>query len=81
MIAEYARERENETFSDEKASRMLNEYLDIERESLWLKKAYLERFGKILPAKKVMRYFQLENKIAAMVNYQITQGGPPGQMR
>jgi hypothetical protein len=76
MMAEYARERENETFSDEKAKAMLDEYLDIEREDLRLKRIYREKFSKILPAKKVMRYFQLENKIAAMVNYQITQMVP-----
>jgi hypothetical protein len=75
-MAEYARERENETFSDEKAKAMLDEYLDIEREDLRLKRIYREKFSKILPAKKVMRYFQLENKIAAMVNYQITQMVP-----
>lgn len=76
LFAQYAQERENETFTDEKARALLDEYLDIEREDLWLKRAYLEKFGRILPAKKVMRYFQLENKIAAMVNYQMTQGIP-----
>jgi hypothetical protein len=48
----------------------------IEREKLWLKKAYLEKFGKILPPKKVMRYSQLENKVAVMGDYQIIQEVP-----
>jgi hypothetical protein len=76
LLAEYARERENETFTDQKAKALLDEYLDIDREDLRLKRTYLEKFGRILPAKKVMRYFQLENKIAAMINYQMTQGVP-----
>jgi hypothetical protein len=76
LLAEYAQERENETFTDQKAKALLGEYLDIEREDLWLKRAYLEKFGRILPAKKVMRYFQMENKISAMVNYQMIQGMP-----
>jgi hypothetical protein len=76
LVAEYGQEREKETFTDQKARALLDEYLDIEREDLWLKKAYLDKFSRILPAKKVMRYFQLENKIAAMVNYQMTQGMP-----
>ncbi len=76
LLASYARERENETFTDQKAKTLLDEYLDIEREGLWLKRAYLEKFGRILPAVKVMRYFQLENKIAAMISYQMTQGTP-----
>jgi hypothetical protein len=73
LLAEYAQERENETFTDQKAKALLDEYMDIEREDLWLKRTYLEKFNKRLPAKKVMRYFQLENKIAAMINYQTTQ--------
>jgi len=76
LLAEYSQEREKETFTDQKARALLDEYLAIEREDLWLKRAYLEKFSKILPAKKVMRYFQMENKIAAMVNYQMTQGIP-----
>jgi hypothetical protein len=76
LLAEYVQERENETFTDQKAKALLDEYLDIEREDLWLKRVYLEKFGRILPAKKVMRYFQLENRISATVNYQMTQGIP-----
>jgi hypothetical protein len=76
LVAEYGQEREKETFTDQKARALLDEYLDIEREDLWLKKAYLDKFSRILPAKKVMRYFQLENKIAAMIYYQMTQGVP-----
>jgi hypothetical protein len=73
LLAEYAQERENETFTDPKAKTLLDEYMAIEREDLRLKKIYLEKFNRILPAKKVMRYFQLENKITAMINYQTTQ--------
>ena len=73
LLAEFAQERENETFTDPKAKALLDEYLAIEREDLRLKRTYLDKFNRILPAKKVMRYFQLENKIAAMINYQTTQ--------
>jgi len=76
LLAEYARERENETFTDQKAKALLDEYMAIEREDLWLKRLYLEKFNRLLPAKKVMRYFQLENKIAAAINYQATQMVP-----
>jgi hypothetical protein len=73
LLAEYAKERENDTFTDQKAKALLDEYMAIEREDLWLKRINLQKFNRILPAKKVMRYFQLENKIAAMINYQTTQ--------
>ncbi len=73
LLSEYAKERENETFTDQKAKTLLGEYITIEGEDLELKRIYLEKFNRVLPAKKVMRYFQLENKIAAMINYQTTQ--------
>jgi hypothetical protein len=76
LLAGYGQEKEKDTFSDAKAKAFLEEYLDIEREKLWLKRAYVEKFNKILPPKKVMRYFQLENKVAIMVDYQITQAVP-----
>ncbi|MGO9614154.1 MAG: hypothetical protein ACLPX5_14140 [Dissulfurispiraceae bacterium] len=31
---------------------------------------YLPKFGKILPAKKVARYYQITNKIEAIVEFQ-----------
>jgi hypothetical protein len=73
LISEYAEEKEKDTFSDEKAKVLLKEYLDIERERLELKNAYVQKFGKILPPKKVMRYFQLENKIEANLIYQLSR--------
>ena len=76
LLAEYAQERENETFTDQKAKALLDEYMAIEREDLWLKRIYLEKFSKRLPAKKVMRYFQLENKVAVRGDYQIIQEVP-----
>ena len=55
---------------------LLNEYLDIERERLEFKNTYVQKFGKILPPKKVMRYFQLENKIEANFSYQLSRMVP-----
>ena len=34
-------------------------------------KAYYKKFKKILPTTKVVRYFQLENKIDAMIDAQL----------
>jgi hypothetical protein len=72
-IVDYGKELEKETFTDEKAQAFVSEYLDIAREELELKKAYVEKFSKGLSPKKVMRYFQLENKAYATMNYQLTR--------
>jgi hypothetical protein len=59
------------TLSDEQASRLLNEYLDIKAKDVSVKKKYVGVFRKLLPAPKVTRFFQLENKLDAIVNYDL----------
>jgi len=55
---------------------ILDEYLAIESERLALRKAYLPKFRQALPDKKVVRFYQLENKIQAAVNYELAANIP-----
>jgi len=55
--------------TDEKASRLLDEFLSIETDLLSVRKSYLYKFKAILPDVKVARYYQIENKIQAVVRY------------
>ena len=73
LLADYAKALEEESFTEEKAKALISEYLDLEKERLELKKTYIEKFGKGLSPRKVMRYFQLENKMEAAINYQFTR--------
>ena len=36
-----------------------------------MKKDYIGKLSKVLPGKKVVRYMQIENKIGAIVNYEL----------
>ncbi len=65
-----------DTLSNEQADAILKEYLAIEKDRADLKAEYLPKFGKILPAKKVARYYQIENKIEAMLKYQLAKEVP-----
>ena len=40
------------------------------------KSTYAPKLGKALPVKKVARYLQIENKIRAVVKYDLAQGVP-----
>ena len=62
--------------SDEEAGQMLNEYLDLEEKRIALKKSYIEKFKKILPQKKMMQYYQLENKIEATMKFELAINTP-----
>jgi hypothetical protein len=56
--------------SDDMAKKVVTEHLAIESDRQKLRQSYLPKFEKALPYKKVMRYYQLENKISAVVNYE-----------
>ena len=65
-----------ETLSDERAEEMLKEFLDIQNARVKLKKSYVKKFRKVLPPKKLMRYYQVENKVEAMVNFDLVKTIP-----
>ena len=64
------------SLSDEKAKAMVAEYLSIEKAKLKLRQRYVRKFEKVLPPKKVMRYYQTENKLDALVNVQLAREIP-----
>ena len=53
------------------AKKTLDEQMAIESDKLKLRQAYLPTFRKALSDIKVARYYQLENKIQAVVNYEL----------
>jgi hypothetical protein len=74
LIDDYAKSYKN--LSDQDAVTMVNEYLAIERDQLKQKELYFRTLSKTLPAKKVARYLQLENKINAMVRFELAANIP-----
>lgn len=62
--------------TDDKARELLEEYLDIEKAQLKLKDKYVKRFSKVLPARKVTRYYQLENKLDTIIQYDLAKSIP-----
>ena len=57
-----------ESLSDAAATKMLNEYLSIERARTSVKTKYVPRFTKMIPSRKVARFFQVDNKLDAVIN-------------
>jgi hypothetical protein len=64
------------TLNDEQATRLLDEYLDIRAKDVSVKQKYVRVFRKLLPAPKVTRFFQLENKLDAVVNFDLARTIP-----
>ena len=60
-----------EKMVNETAKNLLDEYMTIESLGLKLRQTYLPKFRKVLPDVKVMRYYQVENKIDAALIYEL----------
>lgn len=56
-----------EKLSDKEAADMLKEKMAIEKERMDLKQAYTKKVAKALPAKKALRYAQIETRIDNML--------------
>jgi hypothetical protein len=65
-----------DTMNDATANRLLDEYLTIEKLRLKLRIEYLPKFRNVLPSVKVMRYYQLENKINVAIDYELAAAIP-----
>jgi hypothetical protein len=60
----------------EQADQLLDDALKLEKDLLKLKEKYHPKFRKILTARGTLRYFQLENKLDTIVNYNLVQVVP-----
>ena len=59
------------TIDDEKAKELTARSMALEEQRLQLVKKYIDEFGKVLPAKQVARFFQLEMQMQRMVDIQV----------
>jgi len=57
-----------ETMTDEKADAFFKESLSIERDKVTVREQYVPKIRAGLPAIKAARFFQIENKLDAIVN-------------
>jgi hypothetical protein len=67
-LIEYVDRYYSGDLSDEHATRLMNTYFEVQQAILKKRKDYVKRFGQIMSSIKVMRFFQLENKVQAEVN-------------
>ena len=64
------------TMTDDVAKQLLNDSIKFEEQTLKLKKKYIRKFRSILPEIKVTRYFQLENKLNAIIDFDLASQIP-----
>ncbi len=74
LVTEYAGNYDGLT--DAVADKLVTEFVKIEKARAGLKAKYLPRFKKILPARKVARFYQIENKLDVVILNELAEGIP-----
>jgi hypothetical protein len=64
------------TMSDTVAKAMLQEELNVEALRVKLRRDYMERMGRALPPRKLVRFFQIENKLDAVIRADLSRQIP-----
>jgi hypothetical protein len=75
-ILAYADAYNKNTLTDEQATNLTNAALAIDQDEVTMRKTYAVKLNGVLPGKKVARYLQIENKIRALVRYEMADNIP-----
>ena len=71
VINDYATAFNKGAMLNETATQLIDEAIAIEMAEANLKRLYVPKLSKVLPGTKVARYIQIENKIRAIVRYEL----------
>jgi len=69
LVSDYNVAYNSGSISNETAGKLIKEWLHAEAEEMKLRVANVKKLAKVLPAKKVARYLQIENKIRALIRF------------
>ena len=62
--------------ADDKAVQLMENYLATEADRNQVRRSYLPEFAKILPGRTVARFYQIENKMDAVLRYELAGSIP-----
>lgn len=79
LLKSYAAEYRNKSLTDEKAKKLIDEWLAIERDDANQRKSRVPNILQALPAKKAARYMQIENEYRYLMNYDLAVAVPLAQ--
>ncbi len=62
--------------SDEKALKLADDYIAAESDRVNVRRSYLQQFSKVMPGRKVARFYQIEYKMDAVLRYELAETVP-----
>jgi len=76
LIHDYATRYRADTVDDEFADKAIKDALKIQIDTAKIRQKYWKKFQRIIPATKAARFYQLENKMDAEIDYVLAGGVP-----
>jgi hypothetical protein len=70
-VLSYADAYNNNKLTDQTAKKLSDEALIIDEDEVKMRKAYSAKLAGVLPGKKAARYLQIENKVRALLRYEL----------
>jgi N12 class adenine-specific DNA methylase len=67
---------EYQTLTDEQAEALLQESFDFQNERVKVRRSFRKKFGKVLAGKRVARFYQIDSKIDAIIDFDIARTIP-----
>jgi hypothetical protein len=77
LIEEFS--RNYDTLTDAKASDLLQRMLTLKKERVDLQRSYVGKFKKVLSPLRVAKYYQVENKLDAVIDFELAAAIPLAQ--
>jgi len=71
LLQNYAAEYQSNSLTDDKAKKLLDEWIALDKDEASHRKTYAAKVLKVLPAKKAARYLQIENEARVLVKYDL----------
>jgi len=76
LLQSYAADYKNNSLTDEKAKKLLDDWIALEQDEVKLRRAYAAKVVKVLPGKKAARYLQIENEYRTLLRYDLATNVP-----
>lgn len=62
--------------TDQQSQSMLTQWMNLNAEKVNVRKSYVKKFTKAIPTNRVIRFYQVENKMDAVINYELAASIP-----
>src|SRR5438309_4687467 len=76
LLSSYAADYRSQSLTDEKARKLLDEWISLEQDEVKQRSAYASKVVKTLPGKKAAHYLQIENEYRMLMRYDLAATVP-----